>query len=279
MSLSKRIALVSGASGGIGAAIANVMVREGAQVAVSDLDYESCRKNVATFQHPDKHLALKLDVTKKADILLALQQIQKKMKRPPDIVINSAGIIRPKSFLNMSEQIFDEVIEVNLKGSFLLTQLTAKAMKEENLKGAIVNISSIAANWGPAGHANYAASKAGVIAMSKSAAKELGKHGIRVNCICPGFIQNTGMSNIATSEVRNDSFKSIRIYKRFFFYSKKGNGKPPKKHPAGRFRPPFGRSRTGGLSLQFEGQIHQRVGLVCPRRLYYLNASLSESCV
>ena len=120
--------------------------------------------------------------------------------RPPDIVVNSAGITMDKYLLRMSEETFDKVIDVNLKGTFLINQIAATAMKKAEIKGSIVNISSLVGKTGNVGQANYSASKAGVIAFTKTAAKELGKFGIRVNCICPGFIQ-TAMTDAVPEHV------------------------------------------------------------------------------
>ena len=105
-----------------------------------------------------------------------------------------------KYLLRMSEESFDKVIDVNLKGTFLINQITATAMKKADIKGSIVNISSLVGKTGNVGQTNYSASKAGVIAFTKTAAKELGKFGIRVNCICPGFIQ-TAMTDAVPEHV------------------------------------------------------------------------------
>ena len=114
----------------------------------------------------------------------------------------------------MSEETFDKVIDVNLKGTFLINQITATAMKKADIKGSIVNISSLVGKTGNVGQANYSASKAGVIAFTKTAAKELGKFGIRVNCICPGFIQ-TAMTDAVPEHVsiQNAFYKCLRPYK------------------------------------------------------------------
>ncbi len=100
----------------------------------------------------------------------------------------------------MSEESWDKVIDINLKGTFLVNQVTASAMKEAGLRGSIVNISSVVGKTGNVGQANYTASKAGVIALTQTAAKELGKFGIRVNCICPGFIK-TAMTDAVPEHV------------------------------------------------------------------------------
>ncbi len=130
-----------------------------------------------------------------------LQQIKSKYSQPPDVVVNCAGITIDKYLLRMPEDSFDKVIEVNLKGTFLINQVAANAMKEAGIQGSIVNISSVVGKTGNIGQANYTASKAGVIAFTKTAAKELGKFGIRVNCICPGFIK-TGMTDVVPDHVK-----------------------------------------------------------------------------
>jgi len=109
----------------------------------------------------------------------------------------------------MNDDTFDKVIDINLKGTYLVNQVFATAMKNEKIQGSIVNISSIAGKIGFSGHNNYSASKAGVIAFTKSASKELGKYGIRVNCICPGFIE-TPMAETMLSEVGPQMIEQIR---------------------------------------------------------------------
>ena len=137
--------------------------------------------------------------------------------RPPDIVVNSAGITMDKYLLRMSEESFDKVIDVNLKGTFLINQITATAMKKADIKGSIVNISSLVGKTGNVGQTNYSASKAGVIAFTKTAAKELGKFGIRVNCICPGFIQ-TAMTDAVPEHVSIQFFfRNIDLQSSHFF--------------------------------------------------------------
>jgi len=199
--LANRIAWVTGGGRGIGEAIVKVLSREGAQVAVSDLDQESCQSVVNNLVNPDQNLAVTNDVSSKDSVMETLEKIKAKFNRPPDIVVNSAGITMDKYLLRMSEESFDKVIDVNLKGTFLINQLTASAMKEADIKGSIVNISSITGKTGNVGQANYTASKAGVIAFTQTAAKELGKFGIRVNCICPGFIE-TAMTDKVPEHIR-----------------------------------------------------------------------------
>ena len=172
--LTNRIAWVTGAGRGIGESVARVLSREGAKVACSDLDQDSCQKVVSSLNNPDLHLAVKNDVSSKDSVREAFEAIKTKYAQPPDIIVNSAGITMDKYLLRMSEDSFDKVINVNLKGTFLVNQIAASAMKEADIKGSIVNISSIVAKTGNVGQANYSPSKAGVIAFTKTAAKELG---------------------------------------------------------------------------------------------------------
>ena len=141
--LANRIAWVTGAGRGIGESIARVLCREGAQVAVTDLDEVACQNVVQSLNNPGLHLAVKNDVSNKDSINEAFEAIKTKYSRPPDIVINSAGITLDKYLLRMSEESFDKVININLKGTFLVNQTAASAMKEAEIKGSIVNIASI----------------------------------------------------------------------------------------------------------------------------------------
>ena len=136
--------------------------------------------------YQDGHLSLVTDVSKAESVSESFKQILDKYKRPPDIIVNSAGITKDGFMLRMKEEDFDKVIDVNLKGTFLVTQAASSLMKEKNVSGSIVNIASVVARTGNIGQANYTASKAGVIGFTKTAAKELGKFGIRVNVILPG---------------------------------------------------------------------------------------------
>lgn len=134
--------------------------------------------------------ALQCDVSSSVSVIQALDECINEYKRPPSIVVNSAGIIRDNYLLKMSEPDFDIVIDVNLKGTFLIMQYFARAMADYKVQGSIVNLSSIVARNGNIGQANYAPSKAGVEALTKVAAKEFGKFNIRVNAVVPGFIDS-----------------------------------------------------------------------------------------
>lgn len=131
-----------------------------------------------------------MDVSSQESISNALGEILNKYKKPPSIIVNSAGITRDNFLLKMSESDFDAVVNVNLKGTFLVMQNFAKAMIEHDISnGSIVNLASIVGKTGNIGQANYASSKAGVESMTRVASKEFGKFNIRVNAVLPGFIK------------------------------------------------------------------------------------------
>jgi NAD(P)-dependent dehydrogenase (short-subunit alcohol dehydrogenase family) len=198
-----------------------VLARDRANVVVTDLGLDACQETVATLG-PGEHHAVAGDVSSKKSVTDCFQQILDKYKRAPDIIVNSAGITKDGFLLRMKEEDFDRVIDVNLKGTFLVTQAAAALMKEQKLQGSIVNIASIVGRTGNIGQvimannngkddivyldlyflfqANYTASKAGVIGFTKTAAKELGKFGIRVNVILPGFIK-TPMTDVVPDKV------------------------------------------------------------------------------
>lgn len=188
---SGKVALVTGGGSGIGRAVCQVLARDGARVSVCDINLKSAEETVESMKNPGDHLALCMDVAKKEQVHDGLRVTQEKMKATPTLLVNCAGIGRPAPFLEMTEENFMQVINVNLKGTFLVSQAVCKAMLErgEAQGGAVVNIASITGKTGFANNGQYAASKGGVMAFSKTCAKELAKTGIRVNCLMPGPIR------------------------------------------------------------------------------------------
>ena len=172
---------------GLGLAIAQRFVAEGARVVLGDLNLEATDAAAASLGGADVALAHQCDVTSGADVDgLVAAAIQKFGQL--DIMVNNAGITRDASMRKMTEEQFDQVISVHLKGTWLGTKLAADIMREHG-GGAIVNMSSISGKVGNFGQTNYSAAKAGIAAMSKAAAKEFATKGIRVNSIQPGLIR------------------------------------------------------------------------------------------
>jgi NAD(P)-dependent dehydrogenase (short-subunit alcohol dehydrogenase family) len=186
MRLAGKIALVTGAQQGIGRAIAVALARDGADVAVNFLDDEPAASLVADEARALGRRALLVegDVSRPADVEGMAARVVKQLG-PPDIVVNNAGVFPRVDFLEMTEQEWDHVLDVNLKGSFLAAQAGARAMVAAGRAGAIVNVSSSAVRGDPRG-VHYSASKAGVVGLTRAMALALAPHRIRVNAIAPG---------------------------------------------------------------------------------------------
>ncbi|MFB5663111.1 3-oxoacyl-ACP reductase FabG [Alteribacillus sp. HJP-4] len=187
MRLQHKTAIITGAARGIGAAAADKFVREGAKVVLVDLHLEDVLKTASILQEKGGEvLALQGDVTSKQDTEAI---VSKAISHFEDIhiLVNNAGITSDAQLLKMEEEQWDQVINVNLKGVFLMTKALAPHMKQKN-RGVILNASSVVGMYGNFGQTNYAATKAGLNGMTKSWAKELGRYQIRVNSVAPGFI-------------------------------------------------------------------------------------------
>lgn len=153
------------------------------------------------------------DISQRPSVIKLADEIFARTQAYPTIIVNAAGITRDALLLKMREEDFDEVIRVNLKGTFLINQIFTQrllAEKPTDLKGSIINIASIIAKYGNIGQCNYSASKAGVEAMTKSMAKELGRAGIRANTVLPGFIQ-TPMSDKIPANIKEKLLKNIAL--------------------------------------------------------------------
>ncbi|CAH0722254.1 unnamed protein product, partial [Brenthis ino] len=215
--VSGRLALVTGAGSGIGRAACQVLSREGATVIAADKNYdaalETIQKHTALASGSNDagdHIAMELDVADAKSVQNLLKNVIAQYKNPPKIVVNSAGITRDNWLLKLSEEDYDSVLNINLKGTFLVMQTFAKAMTETSTPGSIINISSIVGKYGNIGQSNYSASKAGVVAMTQTAAKELGKFNIRVNAILPGFI-DTPIIKTVPDKVKEHMLKLVPL--------------------------------------------------------------------
>ena len=205
--LDGKIAIVTGAARGIGRTIAEALAREGADLALCDCQVEWLNDTVASVQGLGrKAMAGAADVGNAAAVDAFVNQVMAHYGRV-DILVNNAGITRDKLLIRMTDEDWDQVLRINLTGAFLLSRSVAKIMMKQR-SGCMVNIASIIGLIGNAGQCNYAASKAGVIALSKSMAKELAGRGIRVNAVAPGFIVSK-MTDALSEEVRNQMMAAI----------------------------------------------------------------------
>lgn len=181
--------LVTGAARGIGLEIAEAFAAEGAAVVIGDISREEAAAAAAGISGKTgaKTLGLALDVSKEAGCDSAVEESVKAFGKL-DVLVNNAGITRDTLVLRMKEADFDAVVDVNLKGSFLMAKAACRYMLKAR-SGRIINISSVVGQSGQAGQANYAASKAGLIGLTKSLAREFAPRGVLVNAVAPGFIR------------------------------------------------------------------------------------------
>ncbi|XP_036422961.1 estradiol 17-beta-dehydrogenase 8 [Colossoma macropomum] len=198
--LISRLAVVSGGGSGIGRAVCQRFASEGASVVVADHNKESAHKTLELLSRHyrgQEHVALEVDVSLKKSVGRLVNTIQSHYFQPPSICVSAAGITQDEFLLKMEERDFDSVIQVNLKGTFLLTQAVSSALVAAGIsKGSIITMGSIVGKVGNVGQINYSASKAGVEGLTRTAAKELSKYGIRCNCILPGFIASPMTENM-----------------------------------------------------------------------------------
>ena len=211
MILKDKVSIITGGARGIGQAIALRLASEGSAIALCDVNTDALSLAQKAIEAKGRSvLTEKVDVTNAEDVQNFVQKVLDKFGKI-DILINNAGITRDGLLVRMNVADWDAVLDVNLKGTFNCTKAVAKPMMKQR-GGKIVNIASIIGLVGNAGQANYAASKGGVIAFTKSAAKELAARNVNVNAIAPGFIK-TQMTDKLPEDVKNAIMKQIPLGK------------------------------------------------------------------
>ena len=206
----RKIVLITGASRGIGKETAKVYAENGYDVAINYVsektDVEGIKKE---FQDMGvKCLMIKADVSNEEDVNNMVEKVISEFGKI-DVLVNNAGITKDTLLMRMSKEDFDKVIDINLKGTFLVTKAVSKYMMKKRC-GSIINLSSVVGVAGNSGQSNYSASKAGIIGFTKSIAKELASRNIRANAVAPGFIE-TDMTNVLKDEVKESIGNQIPL--------------------------------------------------------------------
>ncbi|HEU4648056.1 MAG TPA: 3-oxoacyl-[acyl-carrier-protein] reductase [Gemmatimonadales bacterium] len=206
INLTGKVALVTGATRGIGRAIAQTLYAAGAKVAITGRDPE--RAAAAAAELGERSIGVACEMTDAAQIEAAIASTEQRLG-PVDILVNNAGLTRDQILLRMSESDWDTVLDANLKGAFLAIKAVTKGMMKRRA-GRIVNITSVVGLTGNKGQANYAASKAGLIGLTKSVAKEYASRNILVNCVAPGFIE-TDMTDALPGDAKTALLHQIAL--------------------------------------------------------------------
>jgi 3-oxoacyl-[acyl-carrier protein] reductase len=211
MELAGQIAVVTGSARGIGKTIAMSLAEAGANIVVSDLNVEAGKETVGEIEAMGREaIWVQADVSKSDQANQLIESAQEKFGRL-DILVNNAGITRDNLLMRMSEDEWDSVIAVNLKGTYNCIRAATKIFMKQRA-GRIINIASVVGQMGNAGQANYASSKAGVIGLTKSVAKELAGRNILVNAVAPGFIE-TAMTERLTEKAKEALIQLIPLAK------------------------------------------------------------------
>ncbi|MFH1058944.1 MAG: SDR family NAD(P)-dependent oxidoreductase [Pseudomonadota bacterium] len=207
MRLKDKVAIITGAAQGIGAATALRFAAEGADLALCDLNSARLEEVAAKVRGQGRRCLDLIGSVSDRGFVRGLVERTRAELGGLDILVNNAGIIRDTIGHKMTEEQWDQVIEVNLKGAFNCLQACMIPMRAQG-GGAIVNLSSVS-RYGAAGQLNYSASKAGVIGLTRAAAKELGGRGVRVNCVAPGFIETEMLATVPAAKL--EMFKNFAV--------------------------------------------------------------------
>ncbi|XP_072176347.1 estradiol 17-beta-dehydrogenase 8-like isoform X2 [Diadema setosum] len=206
--LSGRLALVTGSGSGIGRVVCQLFARNGASIVGVDRSQKANEETMASLPQEGQsdgqvHRAFAADVTDREAIQSIVTEVTSSFESPLSVLVNSAGIFTPGFLCDTTEKSFDDVVNINLKGTFLVTQVVSQAMvKSQVTEGSIINLSSLAGKMAPAGMLHYSATKGGIIAMTKSMANELARFNIRCNAVLPGFIATPMTAITPPEEVR-----------------------------------------------------------------------------
>jgi 3-oxoacyl-[acyl-carrier protein] reductase len=200
-------AIITGGGRGIGKAIAESLAGRGVNIVVVDVNMDIAQEASSELEKLGvKSIALKADVSNSSDVGSIFENALKEFEKI-EILVNNAGITRDGLLLRMKEEDWDAVININLKGTFLCSKEAVKVMSKQRY-GRIINIASVVAFMGNPGQANYSASKAGIVGLTKTIAKEYASRGITVNAVAPGFI-TTAMTDALSENVKQDMLKVI----------------------------------------------------------------------
>ncbi len=211
MELSGQVAVITGSARGIGRAIAEKLAGKGVNIVVADIMSEEAEETARKIQELGvKTMAARLDVSSADSVARVFEDAVKEFGKV-DILVNNAGITRDGLLLRMKEEDWDSVIDINLKGVFLCSKEAVKIMAKQRY-GRIVNIASVVAFIGNPGQVNYSASKAGIVGLTKTIAKEYASRGITVNAVAPGFI-TTAMTDALPENVKEEMKKAIPLGK------------------------------------------------------------------
>ena len=205
--LEGRTAVITGAAQGLGLAIAEAFVAEGANVVLGDLNEEAVQEAAKNLGVGDRAVGMACNVVELAQVE-ALVNKANEVFGSVDVMVNNAGITRDATMRKMTEEQFDQVIAVHLRGTWNGLKSASAVMREQENGGSIINVSSISGKVGMLGQTNYSAAKAGIVGMTKAAAKEVGFKNVRVNAIQPGFI-NTAMTAAMRQDVIDSKLAEI----------------------------------------------------------------------
>lgn len=207
--LEGRTAVVTGGAQGIGYSIAEAFAEAGANLVLADLNADAVIEAAQRLGIGDRAVGVACNVTNATDVDAVIATAKERFGAL-DIYVNNAGITRDATMRKMTEDMFDQVIDVHLKGTWLGTRAAASAMREQERGGSIINMSSISGKVGLLGQTNYSAAKAGIVGLTKAAAKEVGFANVRVNAVQPGLIR-TPMTEDMREDIKEARLKEIAL--------------------------------------------------------------------